>query len=63
MICKRLSKSRKKVIFNDLDLHYLLKKEDFTLVCTIFVLKIHGKFMYKTSDIGSFHGQGRYIIK
>ena len=35
---------------------------NFSLVWTIFT-KIHGKFMYNTSESDSFHDQGRYGIK
>ena len=34
--------------------------QDCPLVWTMFI-KIHGKFMYNTSDSDSFHGQGHYI--
>lgn len=49
----------RKVIFTDLDIHFVLEKQDFTFACTILVfIKIHEKFVYSTSSSGSFHRQG-----
>ena len=49
----------RKVIFTDLDIHFVLEKQDFMFACTILVfIKIHEKFVYSTSSSGSFHRQG-----
>ena len=66
VICKRLFKSRKKWYFLLIYLFMLFAQlaEDFALIWTMFLLiKICPKFVCNTSDGGSFHGQGHYIIK
>ena len=59
-------KIQQKVLFLHTWLFILFAQyiEDFTLVWTMFMVKIiRKKFMHNTSSSGSFHAQGHYRIK